>query len=768
MNQPKSFTCKAVFLWTVFLMVAAVAQAQIAKFGNSYVNVTKQTTGGTVQPGDILEIRTCANFETNFNGATGVVRIRYVDNIPTNTQYVAGSMRTITNEGLTFKTFTDAAGDDAGMYLAAAVAPQFNIRMNTARSGGATSSTLATNLVGANNANTVGGGRDKPRVGNGILISTAFRVRVTGAIGDTITLGAGQVLYRLGTAGADQIFNVVRYKILITNNDPICSNSVGRNFVAEAGGTFDSGFAHNRAAPPTFPIPSYNLRTLAAPAASHIGDGWYGIVNNLSPNRSTHVNSRLQPNCTIAPAVPVLDSCKNRMFNGHWDIIGDHTGTTTAAGNPPKDTANPARGGYMLVVNADYATSEAYRQKITGLCPNTSYEFSVWIRNVCRNCGIDSNGTQTWRPGVLPNLTFAIDSLDRYSTGQVDTVGWQKRGFLFRTRSNQDSIIISIRNNASGGGGNDWAIDDIALVTCNPDLTMQPSAINNVCLGNMVSMQTVVSAFFDNYTHWAWERSTDNGATWGPTGVSGADTGILNAGNYQYTAVYPTFLSSVADHQNQYRFKVASSAANLSNTNCAYVANTLIRIWVNNCNWVLKTQLFSVSGQLLNGYGTVRWTTGSEEQGVIYEVERSDDGGRHYIKIGTVPGNAPGGGNQYTFTDNKAVNAQAYYRIRTVEHGGFSYSRTILLSATLEAEIRSLVNPFNHEISFDVVTPENGPIMITLVDMYGRVIKQSKETVERGLNNIRINGLGGLVTGTYTIQVQVSDKVITRQVLKTN
>jgi hypothetical protein len=106
------------------------------------------------------------------------------------------------------------------------------------------------------------------------------------------------------------------------------------------------------------------------------------------------------------------------MFSGFWDIIGDHTGAASpAAGNPA--AAAGANGGYMLVVNADVVTSEAYNTSIASICPDTYYEFSCWVRNVCKNCGIDMNSTSTYTPGVLPNLSFNVDGLDYYTTGQV-------------------------------------------------------------------------------------------------------------------------------------------------------------------------------------------------------------------------------------------------------------------------------------------------------------------------------------------------------------
>src|SRR6185437_7671394 len=115
------------------------------------------------------------------------------------------------------------------------------------------------------------------------------------------------------------------------------------------------------------------------------------------------------------------------------DIIGDHTGATNpTAGNAP--TPLGQTGGYMLVVNANYPTGEVYRDTIKDVCPNTYYEFSSWIRNICGKCGIDQNSIQTFTPGVLPNLSYAINDVDYYTTGNIlYDQKWQKRGFIYKT-----------------------------------------------------------------------------------------------------------------------------------------------------------------------------------------------------------------------------------------------------------------------------------------------------------------------------------------------
>lgn len=569
------------------------AHAQI-KFGNSYINITKKTIGGTVENGDTLEIRLNIWIQNDYNSKR-IYYARYVDNIPTNTVLADDSLRLITNEGLLYKRWTLGSDTDPGTYLASPLAGQYNIRINLGRDATAPTDNTNSNAIGGGTIYTgnitSGPQRDKPQVGGGVLITTSFRVKVTGNIGDTITLGAGQIRFKTtnSSSASDILRTATQYKILISSNDPICPNSVGRNFASEAGGTFDSGTVQNRSYGPDFPISSYTYRPNMGTSAA-LGDGYYAIVNNLSPWGSTYQNAEKRPNCntTTGGTPPPPASCANRMFSGHWDIIGDHTGSTTPAGNTPK--APGTMGGYMLVVNADYATSEAYRQNISGLCPNTSYEFSLWIRNVCTNCGIDSSGNSTWKPGVYPNLTFAIDDLDRYSSGQVDTVGWMKKGFLFRTGPSQTSITISVRNNASGGGGNDWAIDDIALVTCNPNLNLVPSGNAQVCYGSQVDISSTVNSFFNNYIYYRFERSTDNGATWTVAG-SGTGSPANVPGGYEYNAqLVPSFLADAAHHMNQYRFVVGSTPANLANPDCSFFATATIIVMVNDCSVVLSTR----------------------------------------------------------------------------------------------------------------------------------------------------------------------------------
>ena len=140
-------------------------------FGKSYVNITKGLNGGTVEPGDTLEIR-----------AVFVVRsgaydsCAFFDIIPTGTAYIPGTIRVLTNEGKIYKQFTDVPNDDEGWISGS------NIRINM---GYNQTDAPARSFRRGRLRNT-----HKPNFGNAVIQIASFRVRVTAALGSIINTGS--------------------------------------------------------------------------------------------------------------------------------------------------------------------------------------------------------------------------------------------------------------------------------------------------------------------------------------------------------------------------------------------------------------------------------------------------------------------------------------------------------------------------------------------------------------------------------------------------
>jgi len=727
-------------------------------YGKSYVNITKGGTGGTVEPGDTLEIR--ATFVVKANGTYNT---SFTDAIPAGTSYIPGTLRVLTNEGKIYLQFTDAAGDDAANISGSAV----TINMGTgatASSGGYVSNTSKPNFYGST-----------------CIMVASFRVKVTGGYSTQINVGNGSITYNNGSANTN--INFPAYTIMVFKNYGLCSNSVGTNaLINEYGGTFGSGNIKDRVA--SNKVPSNYTYAAFSSGGSMPQDYYYGVSNNTSGGTTIATGY-----ATSNTAYPIPDgSSPNHRIFGVWDIIGDHTGASSpTAGNPPTDDLNGASGGYMVVVNAAYRTDTAFLDTVYNLCPNTYYQYTAWFRNVCSRCGCDSNGTGAGgggyiptapgdSSGVYPNLTFNINGYDYYSTGNMLHTGqWVQKGFTYLTGPTQTTMVISIRNNAPGGGGNDWAIDDIGVSSCYPSMLLTPNKPDTLCQGADDTVRFKVTAFFNNYTEWKLEKSVDNGVTWATTGVdttgqpaSGSATPVYNAssGLYEYL-VTRYFRISPTDNIIKYRITVASTTANLSNANCSFITSSPKIVNGINCNIVLPTQLLSFKGQVKEEKGLLQWVSTGETAGTVYTVESSNDGA-NFTAIGTLHGQAPQGqGAGYQFTDPTPLAGARYYRIR-ISAGTYSiYSTQVMLSdGSIAFAIRSLGNPFTDHITMELASPANATIRLSLVDMYGRVVKLQQQAVTQGLNNFEIPGLGGLSNGTYVLQVTMDDKIFTQKLVK--
>ena len=235
-----------------------------------------------------------------------------------------------------------------------------------------------------------------------------------------------------------------------------------------------------------------------------------------------------------------------------WHYSLDHTPDATNGIN-----------GKALIVNADASTSgDFYKRSISGLCINTTFEFSAWLLNVY------SPNSGYCGAGEIPiNVRFEIWNdtetvlLGSGNTGNIigtATPIWQQFALVFTTGT-QTSVVLKMKNNGLGGCGNDLAIDDIEFRSCG-DLTTitSSSSIGNsysTCNGP-VSLQFQANTGGSNIHFYQWQSSYD--------GVNFTD--ILGANLSTYTT--PNISTTT-----YFRTKVAQDVANLGNDFCSTISN---------------------------------------------------------------------------------------------------------------------------------------------------------------------------------------------------
>jgi hypothetical protein len=730
-----TFPVLTAFLILCQLLSPFFSYSQKLQFSYSYFNLTRNTGGGTLEQGDTIEIHALAKVNSTTNN------FYYIDTIPVGTQYISGSVKLMTNEGVLFAgsgPYTDVGNDDAGIYYAAIPAIRINIGTGFSKP---TTSTFG-NLTGGG---TVTAG-SIPKFYGSTLFIVAYKLVVTANYGDTL-FPTGN--YYFDTSGTTKVYRFNYAGIKVVKNQALCNNFSSASFTADS--SFGSGSVQNRTLAAT--VPGYIKVNIGANAPQ---DNYYSIANNTSADGTTNNAGPYQPT-----------SNAHRVFSGFWDIIGDHTGASnTARGNLPPAAGQP--GGYMLVVNAAFTTGEAYRDTIKNVCPNTYYEFSAWVRNICGVCGIDQNSSATYTPGVLPNLSYTINDVDYFTTGNIphDTT-WQKRGFIYKTGPTETQFRITIKNNAAGGGGNDWVLDDIKLATCYPNLVNSPKDTATSCTGFPMSLSDTVKSYFNNYTNFCWEKSVNGGATWIGTGVCGTKIPVLVNGLWQYV-VDTTFTTVLADSGTLYRLKVATTVSNLTNSSCS-VGNSqkiFIKVFNTHCT-LLDATLVSFQGNISNNNGMLTWTSQQESNLKLYEVQRSNDG-IHFLPEGTVV--SANGLNEanYTFADPQPISSEAYYRLKLVSTYGDDnkYSKIIVLFNRNSQLKVSPVNPFSTNLNLEIFLPEEGSTILNLYDLFGRIVITRNLQLSKGSSKVDIDGVEGLPPGIYILRTIFNKSMVQNKLFK--
>jgi len=215
---------------------------------------------------------------------------------------------------------------------------------------------------------------------------------------------------------------------------------------------------------------------------------------------------------------------------------------------------------------------------------------------------------------------------------------------------------------------------------------------------------------------------------------------------------------------------VATTTSNLGDVNCQFTeAVNIITLNVIDCYIPVYIEMLSFNGKLITNHSNLFWTTSKEDEPVHFDIEKSTDG-INFIKIGTVDGytNSISEVNHYSFIDPAEFPGKTWYRIVMISSaGGKKYSRIIQLTGEqIYFGLSNIVNPFRNELPFEVITTNNAKIDVSLIDLFGKIVKTKSYAVYSGVNSLSIANTQGLVPGIYILQVKNKGIIINNKVLK--
>jgi hypothetical protein len=293
----------------------------------------------------------------------------------------------------------------------------------------------------------------------------------------------------------------------------------------------------------------------------------------------------------------------------------------------------------------------------------------------------------------------------------------------------------------------------------------------------MLVITDTVRSIFNNYVEYKWQRWS--AVTSGPWvdigGASGTASPTWNAslGIYEYVSTYtiPGSQTTPANDGDRYRLVVASTTTNLAGTSCSYSDPTTIVLNVFiACGPPLKADLLSATGKLTDNIAKISWVTSKEDEPVSFSIERSDDG-INFKSITIVNGynNITAETNSYSYIDPVAIDHKAYYRVAMINsQNRIKYSAIIRLNTDEKQGFNfgTVVNPFNNNLEYELISSDNGTAKVDLIDSYGRVVKSETLRIYQGVNALIMNNTNSISKGLYMLKASSNGVVIIHKILK--
>jgi hypothetical protein len=181
---------------------------------------------------------------------------------------------------------------------------------------------------------------------------------------------------------------------------------------------------------------------------------------------------------------------------------------------------------------------------------------------------------------------------------------------------------------------------------------------------------------------------------------------------------------------------------------------------VSNSMTTLPLVISSFTGVRTNETTLLSWTTQSESNSQLFEVQRSTDGS-FWTNIGqTAAAGNSSTTSYYRFTDAVPMpeRSSLYYRVILVDKDGRdTYSGVVMVKGdnmmTIPLLSRIVPNPFSNEVEITCTIPAGGPVEVLLQDMAGATLMRREYTTDKGDNVLRLTRLNGLAQGLYIVRV---------------
>jgi hypothetical protein len=454
-------------------------------------------------------------------------------------------------------------------------------------------------------------------------------------------------------------------------------------------------------------------------------------------------------------------------------------GGFTTQPDPGYDHSGNFSGAALLLnVPAHTQNQVIYSRTIPNLCANKQVYFEAWI-NV-----FTSSASGTYYPvNIAVKLIDGANAANfttssATATRQADGGGnWVEITGTLTLGATSNSLIMQLINNQDDPAtGDDLVLDDIRLYACSsPSInlvfnTTTLAQTTTVCTSTMnlfplfpASLTTYYGTpdFLYQYTYTPNDyTSWKNLGTPGVTNPYAMTTPDLNAaftgtatGNNVYFRVIAATAATFTARSN---FITAGNYASQTDVCSNYSVSDPISASV---SCPLPVDFISFSGQRMGNINMLSWSTASEKNNHMFQLERSANG-KDFIAIGQIEGQGTTTEEHtYQFSDKQPLNGYNYYRLKQVDlDEEFNFSKTIAISNE-ELDINIYPNPNDGSFFIQVNTPSQS-YKLEISDLQGKIVYSSA-----GADIPESFKVNNISEGIYLVRLYMDNDVLTKKLV---
>lgn len=551
------------------------------------------------------------------------------------------------------------------------------------------------------------------------------------------------------------------------------------------------------------PYYNYNSITIANNQISLTANGVTGLVNGLHDaaqysgttnsyyNNSVFINGVASPTATTnsygffrnGTGLDAVDVRNNILYNKRSGGLGNHY----AVGYTNVNGIQPSTINYNLMVVGDTAKLvEMPFTTVTGVGAfNASYTSSP-------------NANWMALTSAVPAQTLYTDT----ATGNLSIVttnanSWYANGKGIAVAAVANDFAGNVRSTTIAGGATDIGAYEFTTATApvaatasaapalntTTSYTFAGRQVASITWGAAGTVPTSVAVQYYTGTNapslLASKTQFNSHYVVTPTGGTGYTyTFAMSYDSSMFGNVSSSSATRMARYKSPTWNLLATSSANgisgMLSAGVSAAATTLPANFTGtDVSNPLPVELMNMNANRIGNDVLVKWTTASENNTSVFEVERSFDENTFEF-VGSVA--AAGFSNQavsYKLIDNDVVASaksnMIYYRLRMVDKDGSeTYSKVVAVNLEKEMtsdELSVYPNPFNSDLTVSVVALKAGKATCTISDITGKTLVTYTQDAKEGVNQINVDG-STLNAGMFFLSIELNGEKQTVKVVK--